>query len=80
MPKEVKPLIKFLEKDKLKIIKFVLGYFNNFTFGTFNNVTISVNQPIPTKFIIAVSNFAIRHKFDLEIDDKKLTFKYETND
>jgi len=74
------PIIVFPSDIKLKIIKFVIKHFNNFTFGSHTDITIKVNQPIPTKTIIAFSNFAIRHKLELEINDKTLTFKNPLND
>jgi hypothetical protein len=74
-----KPIILFPSATKLKIIKFVIKHFNNFTFGSHTDINITVNQPIPTKTIIAFSNFAIRNKLELEINDKTLTFQNPLN-
>ncbi len=79
MAKQPTAVVKILDKDKFKIVKFIITHFNNFTFGTYGNVTIRLNQPIPTKIIIALSNFALRNNYELEIDDKLLTFKIEEN-
>lgn len=64
----------FPSTDKLKIIKFILKHFNNFSFGVHTNLTIEVNQPIPTKVIIMLSNFSIRNNYEMEITDKLITF------
>jgi len=71
--------ILFPSTIKLKIIKFVIKHFNNFVFGVHTDITITVNQPIPTKTIIAFSNFAIRNNYDLEINNKTLIFKNPLN-
>lgn len=62
--------------DKIRIIKFMLKHFNNFKFLSHNNITIEVNQSITTTSIIALSNFATRYKYDLEISNKTLTFNF----